>query len=779
MKISNEVKECIETAKAISEKMGSKSTGLAHIAKAMMENKRFKDAYEKVKKSNDLEILLDAKIKTYTEDEGAIDGLDRYASMALKIILNSLVASYRIPGGAGMTMLFLAVYSDICPIFSGLEILSACKVDKDLLFAELYKSEEKELGMPEDGEDVIVDIALKDMKPVRMRRDVGSFDKIVKAKSAELVTSGTGAESVPEGEWQKFVYNMNEQALKNDKSLIGRDKEIERIYEVLSKKEKSNPMLVGEPGVGKTAVVREFAKRINEKKVPATLAGSTVFELNVTALTANAVYRGQLEARLNAVMEALSSMRKPILFIDEIHRLIGGAGGTDSSDVANMLKTSLIDGQVKFIGSTTYDEYMKYIDKDPAFQRRFNKVDIVEPSEEDAIKIVSGLKNYYETFHKVKYSDKAIESSVRLTAKYIHDKFLPDKAIDLVDEAGAWLELNPDAGEEVTENIVSDVFSNVYNISKKTMTSSEISSLKMLPASLKARVFGQQAAVDEVAQSVQIAKSGLGDTTKPIASFLFVGPSGVGKTELAKQVADVLGVKFLRFDMSEYSDKYSVSKLFGTSAGFIGYEDGGVLTKAVSRNPECVLLLDEIEKADKDVYKTFLQIMDYGMLTDGHGKQVDFKNAIIIMTSNAGIAQMSRAQIGFGKSEVFDTSAIDTAVKETFSVEFRNRLTKVIKFNGLTEEASMAIINKELDILANKMLDLGYKITFDKSAKREILDKGVTPQYGAREIQRYISEHIKSLIVNKMIDGDLESPVTVVFKDGSYELELIPVAVKA
>ncbi len=488
--------------------------------------------------------------------------------------------------------------------------------------------------------------------------------------------------------------------------------------------------------------------------MPDVLKGSKLYELDLTALIAGTCYRGDFEKRIKSVLDELNKMDKPILFIDEIHMLIGaGAAGSGNMDAANILKPYLTEGKIKFIGATTYNEYTQYIEKDPALMRRFQKIEIEEPCVEDAIQILNGLKEHYEKYHKITYTNEAIRASVEMTAKYIHDRFLPDKAIDMIDEAGAYVNVTPSHTAVVDVDDIEEILCSVCKIPKKAMVKEEYETVVNIEETLNAKVFGQKEAVNAVSEAIKLAKSGLGDENKPIGSFLFVGPSGVGKTELAKQIANELSLKLIRFDMSEYTEQHSVAKLIGSPAGYVGYEDGGLLTKELLKNPHCVLLLDEVEKAHPDIFKTFLQMFDYGMLTDNKGHKVDCRQTLVIMTSNAGVAEASKPALGFGSSNTVNVSAVTDAVNRMFPVEFRNRLSAIVTFNGLDEGMAVLVTKKELDILSEKLAKKNIKVNFSEECIKKIAKEGTSFEYGARNLQRMIDEKIKKMFVKEILSG--------------------------
>lgn len=573
-------------------------------------------------------------------------------------------------------------------------------------------------------------------------------------------------------DWHNFCTELVEKAADYDKPFIGREDIIERTIQILCRRDKSNPVHVGEPGVGKSAITIGLAKLISEGKVPEQIKEHKLYSVDLTALVAGTKFRGEFEERLHQLLKGAKEEGNVILFFDELHMVVGAGSGSDGSmDAANILKPYLVDGSVKFIGATTYNEFKK-VEKDAALMRRFQKVDVAEPSIDDAIAILDGLKSCYEEYHQVIFKKEALEAAVKLTAKYVHDRFLPDKAIDMIDEAGAYASIHEGPGAVIDEEAIQNVVSTLCKIPKKTFSKDEFESIRVLDETLRGKVFGQEAAIDQIVECVKLSKSGLGDDEKPIASFLFVGPTGTGKTELAKQLSKALNIDFVRFDMSEYKEENSVSKLIGTSAGYVGYEDGGLLTDAIRKSPHCVLLLDEIEKAHPTIFQTFLQVMDHGTLTDNKGRVADFKNCIIIMTSNAGAANMTKKTLGFGsgKTEI-NTDAIESAVKAMFAPEFRNRLTKVVQFNGIDETIGKMVARKELKLLDAKLAAKGIKAEYTDACISELVRLGVSPEYGAREIQRLINSKIKVKFVDAIINGTKAKKFIVDFKDGEFVVE--------
>ena len=546
--------------------------------------------------------------------------------------------------------------------------------------------------------------------------------------------------------------------VKNSCPLIGREAELERTMQVLCRRQKNNPLHVGEPGVGKTAITYGLAARINEGRVPEKLKNARIYGIDLGSMLAGTQFRGDFEKRLKAVMEELKEEENPILYIDEIHNLVGaGAVNGGSMDASNLLKPYLTDGKLKFIGATTYEEYKKYFSKDKSLVRRFQNIDIKEPTVEETVEILNGLKPYYEKFHHVRYQKGTMEHAASLSEQYINERYLPDKAIDLIDEAGAYLELHPKNKkiQVVDKKLVEEVLAKICRIPKQTVETEERQKLARLERELKGRVFGQEAAVDQLTNAIKLSKAGLSEENKPVGSLLFVGPTGVGKTELAKSVAEVLGIGLVRFDMSEYAEKHTVAKLIGSPAGYVGYEEGGLLTEAIRKNPHCVLLLDEIEKAHSDIYNILLQIMDYATLTDNQGRKADFRSVILIMTSNAGAEKADRASIGFGGRQLNEEGITDE-VKRVFRPEFRNRLDRIIIFRPLDAAMADRIVGKEFGNLARKAAEKNVELTLSRACRKYLAAKGVSREYGAREI--------KPLLVDEMLFGRLK-------KGGSCEID--------
>ena len=566
--------------------------------------------------------------------------------------------------------------------------------------------------------------------------------------------------------WRKLVTCVND-TYADHNPLIGREAELERTMQVLCRKDKDNPLHVGEPGVGKTALIYGLTALIERGAVPERLRGARVYMMDMGTMVAGTQFRGDFEKRIKMVMEGLAQEGNAILCIDEIHNLIGaGRNGDASLDASNMLKPYLESGAIRFIGSTTYDEYNRYIAKQKSLVRRFQQIDIAEPSVDDAIRIVEGLRPSYEKFHGVKYAAGVVEFAVRSAAKHIRDRFLPDKAIDLIDEAGAYRETHPlttQKRQTVDRRLVTDILARVCKIDAEALKEQSNDALRTLESDIKKEIFGQDEAVGRVVEAVQMSKAGLADDTKPMASLLFVGPTGVGKTEVARVLSERMGMKLVRFDMSEYAEKHAVAKLIGSPAGYVGYEDGGLLTAAVRKTPNCVLLFDEIEKAHPDIFNIFLQMMDYAALTDNHGERADFRNAIIIMTSNAGAQYASRASIGFTGS-VSRGDAMLTTVKKTFKPEFINRLTDIVVFHDMSRQMASLILDKKLAQLQTKLSAKNVTLHLSAEARELLLTKGFTPEYGARELDRVIGSMLKPLLMREILFGKLK-------KGGEFNVE--------
>ena len=559
-------------------------------------------------------------------------------------------------------------------------------------------------------------------------------------------------------DWHQLVTCISRKVDEHN-PLIGREQELDRTIQVLCRAEKNNPLHIGEPGVGKTALVYGLAKLINEDKVPDRLKGARIYSMDIGQMLAGAQYRGDFEKRIKLVMAGAANEGNVIIYIDEIHNIIGAGRGSDGSlDASNMLKQYLEAGDIRFIGSTTYEEYNRYMSKSKSITRRFQQIDIKEPSEEETIKILEGLQYKYNKYHGVTYRKDALEYAVHASAKYISNRCLPDKAIDLIDEAGAYLEVHPVEYRQrsyVTKAIIQQILTKVCKIDAAAIKDENNDSLATLRQRILDKIYGQDKAVDKVVEAVMMAKAGLVDDDKPMASLLFVGPTGVGKTEVVRVLAKELGIELVRFDMSEYTEKHTVAKLIGSPAGYVGYEDGGLLTDAIRKTPNCVLLLDEIEKAHSDIYNILLQVMDYARLTDNKGQKADFRNVILVMTSNAGAQYASQASVGFG-GNVTRGEAMLAQVKKTFKPEFINRLSDTVVFNDMDKHMAELILAKKLRQLDAKLAAKGVSITLTDAAREKILEWGFTKEYGAREMDRVIGNRLKPILMKALLFGKLK-----------------------
>ncbi|MBO4642924.1 MAG: AAA family ATPase [Bacteroidaceae bacterium] len=605
------------------------------------------------------------------------------------------------------------------------------------------------------------------------------IEKTIQCSKGELISSLTDAyeweadmdemfESEETGQepWRQFVTCMNDHLAERN-PLIGRQDELERTIQVLCRREKNNPLHVGESGVGKTAIVWGLAALLESRKVPERLRGFHIYELDLGSLIAGAQFRGDFEKRLKAIMEGIQKEGNAIVYIDEIHNLVGaGQSGEGAMDASQMLRPYMEDGNIRFIGSTTYQEMNRYMNKQRGLMRRFQQIDILEPSKEETVKILEGLQKKYEQYHHVEYEEGVMEYAVEMSAKYISDRYLPDKAIDLIDEAGAMAELKnkrkriskPSA---IGKKEISDVLTKICKINAEALKSDDNSKLQNLTKRMMKQIYGQDEAIRQVVTSVEMSKAGLLDEDKPLASLLFVGPTGVGKTEVAKVLAKELGIELVRFDMSEYTEKHTVAKLIGSPAGYVGYEDGGLLTDAIRKNPNCVLLLDEIEKAHSDIYNILLQVMDYARLTDNRGNKADFKNVIVIMTSNAGAQFAGQASIGFGKG-MSAGEAMLQQVKKTFKPEFINRLSGTVVFNDMDRTMAKLILDKKLNQLKAKLKVKNVQMKLKPRAFDFLLEKGFTRQYGAREMDRIIRKLLSPLLMNEILYGSLKEGGTAI-----------------
>jgi ATP-dependent Clp protease ATP-binding subunit ClpA len=595
------------------------------------------------------------------------------------------------------------------------------------------------------------------------RLDVVNFIShgISKAASSNEKKEETEAEAAegeqPTGALENFTLHLNQQAIDGKiDPLIGREHEVERVIQILCRRRKNNPLLVGEAGVGKTAIAEGLAKRIVDGEVPEILAKAQVYSLDMGALLAGTKYRGDFEQRLKAVLKQLVENPNAVLFIDEIHTLIGaGSASGGTLDASNLLKPALSSGQLKCIGATTYNEYRSVFEKDHALSRRFQKIDVTEPSIAQTIEILKGLKSRFETHHGVKYTATALSSAAELSAKYINDRHLPDKAIDVIDEAGAAQRVAPKSKQKKTigKNEIEEIIAKIARIPPRNVSSDDRSALKTLDRDLKSVVFGQDKAIEALSTAIKMARSGLGSPTKPIGSFLFSGPTGVGKTEVAKQLAFILGVELIRFDMSEYMERHAVSRLIGAPPGYVGFDQGGLMTEAITKHPYSVLLLDEIEKAHPDIYNVLLQVMDHGTLTDNNGRKADFRNVVIIMTTNAGASELSKSSIGFTNDKKAGDEMAE--IKRMFTPEFRNRLDATISFAPLDESIILQVVDKFLMQLEAQLSEKKVEATYTEALKKYLAKNGFDPLMGARPMARLIQDTIRRALAEELLFGRL------------------------
>ena len=566
-------------------------------------------------------------------------------------------------------------------------------------------------------------------------------------------SSLSGSEEIS---WRNYVKVIQFDPQKHN-PLIGREAEIARTLQVLCRKEKNNPLHLGDPGVGKTAIIYGIADMISHNKAPKRILGTTIYQLDLSSLVSGTQYRGEFEKRVKAVMDGILKEGNAIVYIDGIHNIVGtGATGESHVDAANLLKPYFENSEIQFIGSTTFADYKRSLANSPSITRYFQQIDIPEPSVDEAINILRGLKSRFERFHGVTYTDDAIEYAVKASARYINNRALPDKAIDLIDEAGAYLELYPDDQMTVTKNSISHVLAKVCKVEHLADSNADDEHLDTLYERINAKIYGQDEALKSVVEAVQMSRAGLLEENKPVASLLFVGPTGVGKTEVARVLAHEMGMNLVRFDMSEYAEKHTVAKLIGSPAGYVGYDDGGLLTDAIRRTPNCVLLLDEIEKAHPDIYNILLQVMDYASLTDNHGNKADFRHVILIMTSNAGAQHAGKPAVGFN-STVRRGDVMAKAVKSTFKPEFINRLSSVVVFNDLSRHMAELILEKRIKELSERLKPNKISLSISSQCREWLLDKGFTPEYGARELDRVISHSLKSKLMREILFGKLKN----------------------
>ena len=681
-----------------------------------------------------------------------------------------LLALERVPDNIGFTMRYSAQFTQVL----------------DTAFETVVCSSQTEIKMPHIIKAIL---SLNDSTASWLLRksindDEGGFISTIVSNYSmsqslsDVLWDDLGDENeLPDNDgeqWKRLVTCINDD-LEGRNPLVGREVELNRTIQVLCRKDKNNPLHIGEPGVGKTALVYGLARLINEGKVPERLKNAKIYNLDLGTLLAGTQFRGDFEKRLKMIMDGLSREENVIIYIDEIHSLVGaGATGDSAMDASNMLKPYLEGGKLRFIGSTTYDEFKRHFAKSKGLVRRFSQIDITEPSQEETINILNQLKGNYEAFHGVSYLPEAIEFAVAGSARHISDRFLPDKAIDLIDEAGAFRQANSsdEKGNIVDKMLIADILSKMCKIDALTLNEDSTSRLESLDERIGAKIYGQDEAIRNVTEAVQMSKAGLTDDNKPLASLLFVGPTGVGKTEVAKVLAEELGIELVRFDMSEYTEKHTVAKLIGSPAGYVGYDDGGLLTDAIRKTPDCVLLLDEIEKAHPDIYNILLQVMDYARLTDNKGNKADFRNVVLIMTSNAGAQYAAQANVGFA-SNVSAGSAMLTQVKKTFKPEFLNRLSSIVVFNDMDRTMATLILDKKLRLLENRLKEKNVELNLSDEARAYLLDNGFSREYGARELDRKINSSLKPLLMREILFGKFKEGgvAKVIVENGNLKLD--------
>ena len=600
--------------------------------------------------------------------------------------------------------------------------------------------------------------AIGDNEEIFMSDIILWYENELQDEGDDVLDESVEEEGESQAAWKKLVTCMND-LVDSHNPLIGRESELERTIQVLCRREKNNPLHVGEPGVGKTALVYGLVRRIVDGQVPNRLKDSRVYQLDLGSLLAGTQYRGDFENRLKMILEGIRHEQRGIVYLDEIHNIVGaGAIGESSMDAGNMLKPYLEQGDIRFIGSTTYEEYNKYFSRSKGLVRRFQQIDILEPSVSETVEILKQLRPKYEEFHGVVYEDAALTWAVEASAKHISDRFLPDKAIDLIDEAGAAMEIRKakNGTKVVDKQLITEILAKTCKVEAMAVKEDDSERLSTLQAHLSAQIYGQDEAIRQVVEAVQMSKAGLTDDDKPLASLLFVGPTGVSKTEVARVLARELGIELVRFDMSEYTEKHAVAKLIGSPAGYVGYEDGGLLTDAIRKTPNCVLLLDEIEKAHSDIYNILLQVMDYARLTDNKGRKADFRNVVLLMTSNAGAQYAAQASIGFS-GHVSRGEAMLRQVKKTFKPEFLNRLSGTVVFNDMDRHMATLILHKKLNQLQEKLTTKKVEMELSEDALEQLLKEGFTREYGAREMDRVIAQRLKPLLMRQLLFGELKN----------------------
>ena len=724
MDISKIVRDVLLRAYSIAKESNSEYVTPEHLLLSALEENSFKNVILRLNDIDELKGDLNKYIDEYIDKQEDGEPEESYGIKNI-LIVSTQQAAFSERNFVALEHIISALYAlkDSHAVY----YLEKQGIDKQQLLFELSHNKAEEENLAKDA-----------IKIIKVNKEDSSKEKsIVNTYCRELT---------------EFIED-------DEYPLIGRQDIIDRTIQILCRRTKNNPVHIGEPGVGKTAITMGLAKLIREGKVPAKLKNAKVFSLDVGGLLAGTKYRGDFEERIKQVLDEIKTYDNPIIYIDEIHNIVGaGALNGSSLDGGNLIKGYLLEGKIRFIGATTYDDYKKYFEKDKALVRRFQVIEVKETSIKESIDILEGLKEGFESYHNVKYTEEALSAAVNLSSKYMNDKFLPDKAIDIIDEAGAFLDINRKKYKNgiVDEAVIEEIISKTCHIPKQVVENTEAKSLKILEKELKKNIFGQNLAVEEVTRSVKMSRAGLNDENKPIASMLFVGPTGVGKTEIAKVLSKTLGIDLVRFDMSEYGEKHAAAKLIGSPPGYVGYEEGGLLTDTIRKKPNCVLLLDEIEKAHPDILGVLLQVMDYATLTDNKGRKADFRNTIIIMTSNAGARDIGKNLVGFGR-ESLNLNAMDEEVKRSFTPEFRNRLDKIIVFNQITKEMALDITKKEISKFKEKLKEKNIEISISNKVLSYISNKGLSKEFGGREIKRVINAELKTLLIDEILFGKLSS----------------------
>lgn len=742
MQVSGEVAEIINTAFSFAKSAHFELVTPELVLYVICQNKAFAQAFESCGgRVKELDFSLKAYLEEYMEQVSAETEIDPEFSLGMGSVLSYAWLSAQSSGkeAAELPHIINAIY-ELEESYAAY-YMRVQGVEKPELLQEMTIAYEDTNKIPETDEE---------------QEDGEETD-----------------DSTPGGFWQKYAACLNDE-LDGVNPLIGREEELERTMQILCRKEKNNPLHIGEPGVGKTAITYGLARLLNKDEVPEPLKGAKIFSLDLGSLLAGTQYRGDFEKRFKKVMDSISREEKPIVYIDEIHNIIGaGAVNGGTFDISNMLKPYLAAGHIRFIGATTYEEYKKHFEKSKSLVRRFQNIDIKEPDIQECVQILEGLKKNYEDFHGISYEDGVLEYAVEVSAKYVNERYLPDKAIDLIDEAGAYRRMHPldQEKQSVSKELIDEILSKTCHIPKQIVESDETTALSTLEERLQNRVFGQNEAIVQVVNAVKFSRAGLLEEGKPLASLLFVGPTGVGKTEIARSLAEELGIKLIRFDMSEYEEKHAVAKLIGAPAGYVGYEEGGLLTEEIRKNPHAVLLLDEIEKAHPDIYNILLQVMDYATLTDNQGRKADFRNVIVIMTSNAGASRMGKNGIGFLGQDV-KADVIMEEVKRIFQPEFRNRLNRIVVFHSMNDKMAGQIVEKKLGELKMLLSQKNVELSADAEAKMLVKKKGISAEFGAREIERVIQSEIKPLLVDEILFGALKDGgnCSLTVDDGKFKL---------